>query len=343
MQATLVNASGSQPLTTALAKQIGDAHQSTPFAWVDLRGSTPDDPDVRQMLLDLGVPRVGLKLTGRGNGAGVFSSWQGILVGTTWVMDDDGAVPVPVHFAWVPQGFITVRWSGDKAMNLALSEAANRGAVLFDKPTLVPGVVLQWMLASVADAVTTLSQEVDELDMEIIDKLAPGQLDTMRGLRQRAAVLQRRFPQYLQALSDGLVAPAVTGMDDQGWQEFHLYATGVQDVVSHIDGVSDGLRNALQDYQTQVGNKQGERINQLTIVSMIFLPVTFLTGYFGMNFGWLDNSLNSPLSYILLGVLLPIGMVLGSIAILSRRGYLNGGRKHRDADRRLAEHPDRPG
>lgn len=305
-----------------MAKQIGDAGKDTPFAWVDLRGDSVDDPDMRQMLLDLGVPRVGLKLTGRSNGAGVFSSWQGILVGTTWVIDDDGVSLVPVHFAWVPQGFITVRWAGDEAMQMALNDAANRGAVLFDKPTLVPGVVLQWMLTSVADAVTTLGQQVDDLDLQIIDRLAPGQLDTMRELRQRTALLQRRFPQYAQALRDGLVAPAVTGMDDQGWQEFHIYATGVQDIVSHIEGVSDGLRNALQDYQTQVGNKQGDRINQLTIVSIIFLPVTFLTGYFGMNFGWLDNSLNSLWSWVLLGVALPIAMVLWSIAVLSRRGYL---------------------
>lgn len=309
-----------------MAQAIGDAKEPTPFAWVDLRGDGPDDPDTQRMLLDLGVPRVGLRLTGRSAGVGVFSSWQGILVGTTWVTDDDRTTLVPVHFAWVPQGFITVRWAGDAAMQVAIAEAANRGPVLFDKPTLVPGVVLQWMLASVADAVTTLAQEVDDLDMQIIDRLAPGQLDTMRDLRQRTALLQRRFPQYAQALRDGLVAPAVTGMDDQGWQEFHLYATGVQDVVSHIDGVSDGLRNALQDYQTQVGNKQGERINQLTIVSMIFLPVTFLTGYFGMNFGWLDNNLNSLWSWLLLGAALPIAMVVGSIVVLSRRGYLS--RKH---------------
>ena len=32
------------------------------------------------------------------------------------------------------------------------------------------------------------------------------------------------------------------------------------------------LRNAAQDYQTEVGNMQGNRINQLTVVSILFLP-----------------------------------------------------------------------
>lgn len=322
MKATMVSGSGQQPLTASEAKKIGDSATATPFAWVDLRSSGPGDPDTEKMLIDLGVPQPGLKLAQRTLSSGVFTTWEGILIGTTWVMDDDGITPVAVHFAWVPQGFITVRWAGDKAMSVALEQATNRGQALFDKPTVVPGVVLQWMLASVTDAMTDLGEQVDDLDLAIIDGLAPGQLDQMRQLRTRANLVERRFPQYLEALRNGLVAPAVTGMDAAGWQEFHVYATGVQDVVAEISTVTDSLRNTLQDYQTQVGNKQGDRINQLTIVSIIFLPVTFLTGYFGMNFGWLDNRLNSFGSWAILGALVPVLMVVGSIALLARRGYI---------------------
>ena len=331
----MVTATGRQTLTAQMAKAVGDTGQDTPFAWIDLRAAGPKDPAVEQTLLDLGVPRAGLVMAQRTAAAGVFTSWQGILVGTTWVIDDDGKTPVEVHFAWIPQGFITVRWAGDQAMALALDQATNRGASLFDKPTLVPGVVLQWMLGSVGDTVTTLGEDVDDLDMRIIDGLAPGQLEEMRDLRNRQGLIQRRFPQYLEALRAGLVAPAVTGMDDQGWQELHVYATGVQDVVSQTSGVQDSLRNALQDYQTQVGNKQGDRINQLTIVSIIFLPITFLTGYFGMNFNWLDNQLNSMGSWALWGALMPVIMVIASIVLLTRRGYI----QPRKQKKRARQHP----
>lgn len=334
MKATMLTAEGRQTLTPEMAKKVGDDATHTPFAWIDLRADGPRQPDVNEMLIDLGVPRAGLVLAQRTMAAGVFTSWQGILVGTTWVIDDDGKTPVEVHFAWLPQGFITVRWAGDKAMELALSEANNRGAALFDKPTLVPGVVLQWMLESVTDTVTNLGEQVDDLDLAIIDGLAPGQLDTMRDLREREALIQRRFPQYLEALRAGLVAPSVTGMDDQGWQELHVYATGVQDVVSQTGSVQDSLRNVMQDYQTQVGNKQGDRINQLTIVSIIFLPITFITGYFGMNFNWLDNQLNSLGSWLWWGVLIPVAMVIASIVLLTRRGYIRPRKqKHRPRHR----------
>ena len=38
-------------------------------------------------------------------------------------------------------------------------------------------------------------------------------------------------------------------------------------------------------YLSSVSNRLGEQTRRLTIIATIFLPLTFLTGFFGMNFG----------------------------------------------------------
>ena len=62
-----------------------------------------------------------------------------------------------------------------------------------------------------------------------------------------------------------------------------------------------------------------EQINRLTIVSLMFLPITFLTGFFGMNFDWMINSLGSPAAFFLLGILLPTASVIVTVLWFKRR------------------------
>jgi hypothetical protein len=79
-----------------------------------------------------------------------------------------------------------------------------------------------------------------------------------------------------------------------------------------------------------VSAAQGNRINQLTLVSIIFLPITFMTGYFGMNFQWLVNSVETFWSWAILGAILPIAAVIVSILLLQRGGFKIGkGHEHR--------------
>ena len=53
-------------------------------------------------------------------------------------------------------------------------------------------------------------------------------------------------------------------------------------------------------------------------MSIVFLPLTFITGFFGMNFDWMVNHVTSPAAFWILGVGLQV-VVVALVFITGRK------------------------
>ena len=115
--------------------------------------------------------------------------------------------------------------------------------------------------------------------------------------------------------------------------ELRQYFRDVNDHLKLVDEMVVGQRDLLalvlqanmaviSVEQTEISVRQSETTKQLTVMATIFLPLTFITGFFGMNFGWLIGHISSLQVFLIEGV----GTLVVSCLVLSlwfrRSGHL---------------------
>jgi magnesium transporter len=88
-----------------------------------------------------------------------------------------------------------------------------------------------------------------------------------------------------------------------------------------IDSYRDLLTGAMDVYLSTVSNRTNAVMKQLTIIATIFLPLTFVTGFFGQNFGWMVTKVDGWPTFVALGVGTEIVALLALVAFFRRRGW----------------------
>jgi len=167
---------------------------------------------------------------------------------------------------------------------------------------------------SFGEAVTSLVDQVDELEDEIVAGTHKDQRATLAGLRR----LLVRFRRHLHADRGALAHLRSHGGHDSS--QINM----LRQALEHLDAVSsdlDLIHERVRLLQDEVAGLLAEATNRnlyvLSIVTTALLPATLLTGFWGMNVGglpWTEDAhgiLWSGLS-VLASILLSLALLRGS-------------------------------
>jgi magnesium transporter len=111
-------------------------------------------------------------------------------------------------------------------------------------------------------------------------------------------------------------------------QKERMYFRDVYDHLVRVHEIIESLRDmvggALDTYLSVVNNQLSSIMKTLTIITTLFMPLSFLTGFFGMNFFAASNQLNQWTGAITFGVVLVImiGLPLGMFLWMRRRDWM---------------------
>ncbi|MFC9752243.1 CorA family divalent cation transporter [Streptomyces sp. NPDC056921] len=145
--------------------------------------------------------------------------------------------------------------------------------------------------------------EVEDLEDEMFQHRIPQHVYRLARLRRRGALLHHALLPYLQVTDEIFTRRMMNpGFPEERQRLARDYQHTARLVLTDIESLQNSARRAFASYSSLVSGEQNSVINRLAIVSTIFLPLTFLTGFFGMNFSYLTDELESRDIFWLLAV-----------------------------------------
>lgn len=169
----------------------------------------------------------------------------------------------------------------------------------------------------------SLDDRMERLDAAIFAEATPAHLEEITALRRQLVALKRvATPQrdlLARGVDDILEIPGLEADSRNYFRDVYDHAIRISD---QIDSYRDLLAGTRDAYLSVVSNRLNQITKQLTVVATIFLPLSFLVGFFGQNFKWLVEGIQSEAAFFGLGIGLLALSLLGLLAWFRRGSYL---------------------
>jgi magnesium transporter len=190
----------------------------------------------------------------------------------------------------------------------------------------------QFLLYRVFDALTDsffplltrMDDEIDELEAAVLAGPTDEQLQRLFAMKRELVAMRKvvtpqrdLFARSIDQLAD---LPGLELDERDYFRDVYDHLIRISDL---IDSYRDLLSNTTDLYLSTVSNRQNEVMKQLAIVGTIFLPLSFITGFFGMNFSWLvTKGITSTWSFFVLGIGSLLVTCLFLLRFFKRKGWV---------------------
>jgi magnesium transporter len=179
------------------------------------------------------------------------------------------------------------------------------------------------MVAQYMPVVEKIDDEIDDIQAEVFDRPGPDVLSRIFDMKRSALQLRRVIGPEREVLNK-LARDDYEVIDSRA----RVYFRDVYDHLVRLHDLTESLRDlisgALDTYLSVINNRMNDIMKTLTIITTLFMPISFVVGFFGMNYFYpianTDDWTSLPAFWVTLGiiVLLPAGM----LAWVRRRGWM---------------------
>jgi magnesium transporter len=170
---------------------------------------------------------------------------------------------------------------------------AGKGSIRKQGPDYLAYTLIDAIIDGFFPVLEAYGERIEELEDEVVTKPTRRTIEKIYQIRRELLALRRAIWPQRDAINsiirDGsdLISPEVRVY----LRDCYDHAVQVMDMVETYRELTSGL---MDIYLSSVGNRMNEIMKLLTVISSIFIPLTFIAGVYGMNFNTEKSPLNMP-------------------------------------------------
>jgi magnesium transporter len=327
-----MKASLTQDGTAADATQQGieQALAGGGFFWLDLDVHDPGpDDDVMGMLTNtFHFHPVAVQAADQFGQRARIDDYDDFVHVVTFGIAGDGKNVAEVH-CFITEKFIISIHQGDcPALATVRGRVGNHHSSDVAPPQVgVFYLIMDTLIDSFFPVLSDFDDAIDDLETSILKNPTEEQLGTLFDMKRQILTIRKVItPQrdMISSLNGGMVE--IPGMTDKGGAYFRNLYDHLIRISDLVDGYRDLVSGAMDTHLSMVSNRLNVVMKQLAVIATIFLPLGFLTGFFGQNFAWPIAHLQVGFSYFLfLGLGSELVAIVLLVVLFKRRGWLGSG------------------
>ena len=292
------------------------------FFWLDVQA--PEANDLEILREEFGFHPLSLEDSWRFGQRPKIDDYDGyvflVVFGASSDEDTDGLVEL--HCFYSDRYLVTLHRDDAPSIAELRARYVKRDAPVDDPARLLHAVV-DGLVDGFFPRLTAIDDRIDLLEEGIFRDAGDEQLQEIFTMKRELVGMRKVISPQRDLFASIVVGvesfPGMTDDDQRYFRDVYDHLIRIGDMV---DTYRDLLTGAMDVYLSTVSNRLNAVMKQLAIIATVFMPLTFLTGFFGQNLGWLVTHVGGLGHFLVYGIGLELMTLAIVLAYFRRRGWL---------------------
>ncbi len=313
--------------TEATSENVLAALAGTGFFWLDLDDAATDGTVAELLGVHFGFHPLAVAAAEKFGQRPRFDDYDRFVYLVARGADPEDSGHAEVHCFWSDRYVVTVHRGDCPAVQSVRNRMAQHhiAATNASPQIVIVYLIMNALVDGFFPVLNDFDEKIDALEDDILKAPTESQLGVLFDMK-RSLIHMRKVvaPQRDMMASINAGIDTVPGLTTEAARYFRDLYDHLIRLADLLDSYRDLLTSVMDTHLSTVSNRLNVVMKQLAVIATIFLPLTFLTGFFGQNFSYLVTHITGGWTFLWLGMGTEVIAVALLYVLFRRRGWLGG-------------------